>query len=144
MRTLLAIACLVMCGCDFISNRGPGPTTEISDTSGKHRLMMRYVAVGRGYDFDALVWRTQDAGDWKQRLIITQDDFEKGTDRRRWVSEIHSFDPATGNAIIKVAEGDVPKTATDIHYVYSWREWSLLTNAEVRMIRVCADPFEKF
>src|SRR5215471_12850751 len=104
MRTLLAIACLALCGCDFMSSRGPGPTTEISDASGNHRLMMRYVAVNRGYDFDALIWRTNAAGEWKQRLIITQDDFERGSQRARWVSEIHSFDPATGLAIIKVAE----------------------------------------
>ena len=144
MRALLAIACFVLCGCDFMSSRGPGPTTEISDSSGKHRLVMRYVAVDRGYDFDALIWRTKDGDGWKERLTITQDDFERGTERRRWVSEIRSFDPTTGHAIIKVAEGDAPKTATTVHYVYSWREWSLLTNAEVRLIRVCADPFEKF
>jgi len=106
--------------------------------------MMRYVAVGRGYDFDALIWRTRDAGNWKQRLIITQDDFERGSKRRRWVSEIHSFDTVSGHAIIKVAEGDAPKTATTVHYGYSWREWSLLTNGEVRLIRTCADPFEKY
>ena len=127
-----------------MSNWGPCLTTEISDASGKHRLMLRYEAANGGYNFDALVWRTQDAGDWKQRLIITQDDFERGTDRRRWVSEIHSFDPATGNAIIKIAEGDVPNTDNEVHFIYSWREWSLLSNIEVRMIRVCADPFEKF
>jgi hypothetical protein len=144
MRTVFAIASFFLCGCDFGMHPGPGPTSEISDASGKHRLMMRYVAVDRGYDFDALVWRTQDASEWKQRLIITRDDFERGTDRRRWVSEIHSFDPDTGNAIIKVAEGDVPKNSGTVHYIYSWREWSLLTNAEVRLIRVCADPFERF
>jgi hypothetical protein len=145
MRTLLAIACLLLCGCDFMSHRGPGPTREISDASGQHRLMMRYVAVDRGYDFDALIWRTRDAGNWKQRLIITQDDFERGSERQRWVSDIHSFDPVSGHAIIKVAEGDAPKTATTtVHYGYSWREWSLLTNGEVRLIRTCADPFEKY
>jgi hypothetical protein len=105
---------------------------------------MRYVAVNQGYDFDSLIWRTQDGGVWKHRLIITQDDFERGSERQRWVSEIHSFDPGSGNAIIKVAEGDVPKAATTVHYIYSWREWNLLTNGEVRMIRVCADPGEKY
>jgi len=144
MRALLAIACLLLCGCDFMISRGPSPTVEITDASGQHRLMMRYVPSRGGHDFDALIWRTRESVGWKQRLIITRDDFESGSDHLRWVSEIHSFDPATGFAIIKVAEGDAPKMADTVNYVYSWREWSLLTNHEVRVIRICTDPFEKY
>jgi hypothetical protein len=127
-----------------MSSKGQSLTTEISDASGQHRLMLRYVPSRGGYDFDALIWRTQAAGGWKERLIISRDDFERGSERRRWVSEIHSFDPATGNAILKIAEGDVPESTGTTHYAYSWREWNLLTNREVRLIRVCPDPFEKY
>jgi len=54
------------------------------------------------------------------------------------------LDATKGTAIIKIAEGDVPEGSPSIRYVYSWREWSLLTNGEIRLIRTCADPFEKY
>ncbi len=127
-----------------MNHKRPGPTTEITDASGQHRLMMRYVPAGKGYNFDALIWRAQESGVWKQRVIITQGDFESGSNRHRWVSEIHSFDPTTGTVILKVAEGDAPKSASNINYIYSWREWSVLTNSEIRLIRICSDPFEKY
>jgi hypothetical protein len=103
------------------------------------------VPVGRsGFDFDSLVWESKDGDTWRERAVITQQQFEAGTDRRRWVSELHSFDPSTGNAIIKVGEGDAPKDSIRVRSVYSWREWSLRTKGEVRFIRICKDPFEKY
>ena len=62
----------------------------------------------------------------------------------RWAVERHSLDDAKGTAIIKVAEGDVPEGSLSIRYIYSWREWNLLTNGQVRLIRTCANPFEKY
>jgi hypothetical protein len=46
--------------------------------------------------------------------------------------------------IIKVAEGDAPTNAKSVSYAYPWRKWNLLTNAEIRLIRVCTDPFERY
>ena len=73
-----------------------GPTTEIFDVTGQHRLIVRYAPFGSGANFDALIWRTQEAGIWKQQLVISANDFQKGCPRRRWVKEAHSFAPATG------------------------------------------------
>lgn len=98
----------------------------------------------QSFDFDSLVWRTNAGGAWHDHVVISQTAFQAGSPRRRWVSQIHSLDATNGTAIIKVAEGDVPEGSPSIRFIYSWREWSLRTNGEVRLIRVCADPFEKY
>jgi len=72
--------------------------------------------------------------------VITRQDFQRGSDRRRWIAGIHSFDPVSGHAIIKVAEGNVAFGESDVTYMYSWREWDLLRNQEVRRLRACDAP----
>jgi hypothetical protein len=147
MRALLLIACLVLCGCDFSSPANPF-SKEVSDKSGTNRLALVYVSTGPGpspnsesFDFHSLVWRAKAGTNWIDRVLITKTDFEAGAARRRWISELASFDPSTGNAIIKVAEGgDTNGSAV----LYSWREWSMTSNAEVRVLRVCKEPFEPF
>jgi len=146
MRFLPLIAILFLCGCDF-SSRGSDPTQVIR--SGKDRLTMKFIPSpiqggGMGHDFDSLIWETQDGDQWREHAIITRKQFEAGTDRERWVAHLHSFDPKTGNAILQVAEGDAPEGATTINFIYSWREWNLLTNGQVQFLRVCNDPFEKY
>ena len=147
MRFFPLLAFLLLCGCDFASS-GRGPTRVI--TSGTDRLTVKFVSRGQmpnggtGYDFDSLVWESKDGGVWREQVVITQQQFEAGTDRRRCVSDLHSFDPKTGNAIIKVMEDDAPKNSIRVRSVYSWREWSLRTNGEVRFFRICTDPFEKY
>ena len=78
------------------------------------------------------------------RIVITAQDFQRGWDKRRWIADVHSLDATTGRAIIKVAEGNVPFAEGDVTYIYSWREWDLLKNNEVRRLRACDDPFEKY
>ena len=147
MRIAPLIMLLVVCGCDQ-GRSGTGKNQTIRN--GIDRLVLKYVPTpvlpngGSGYDFDSLVLERQDGDLWSEHAVITQQQFEAGTDRRRWVSELDSFDPSTSNAIIKVAEGNASKDSEIVSYVYSWREWSLRTNGEVRFIRVCIDPFEKF
>jgi hypothetical protein len=86
------------------------------------------------YDFHSLVWDVNDGLTWQRKATITQADLEQdGT--RRWVSDLHSLDARYGSAFIKVAEGDWRVT-------YSWREWDLLSNKEIRMIKVCECPFD--
>lgn len=145
--TLFLFLCFALCGCDSTVTR-----SDITDASGNNRLAQIDRKIGsvtdwlwnrQGYDFDSLVWRTNAGGNWHDRLTISKRDFQGTNSHRRWVSEIHSIDPTNGTAVIKVAEGDAPEGSSRVHYVYSWREWSLLTNAEVRVIRICADPFEK-
>jgi hypothetical protein len=119
---------------------------EIVGKDGVHRLRLLYLYTrrGKGWNFHSLVWQRRHGREWQQRAVISRDAFESGTDRHRWISELHSFDPHTGRAVIKVAEGDQPKTARDIHYIYSWREWDIAADSEVCFIKVCADPFEAF
>ena len=120
----------------------PTPGDTIRDVSGRHELSTRWVPQGEGYDFDALVWRTRENDSWVERHVISRQDFETGSDRRRWISGLHSFDPLSGHAIMRVAEGDAPRDAPHVHYVYSWREWSVAENRELRYICTCETPFD--
>lgn len=143
MRAALLLLCLILCSCGLGHSRVGEPQTI---QSGKDRLTLRWAPseIAGGFDFDAVIWETKEGEMWKQRATMTQEEFELGTDRARWVDELHSFDPESGDAIIKVVEGDAPKGSDNVSYVYSWREWNILTNGQVRMIRVCEDPFEKY
>jgi len=152
MRIAIAVVCLFLCGC------GTKLVTqeEISDATGSNRLarVAREVTspldalLGcRSFDFDSLVWQTNAVGTWQDHIVISQVAFQAGRAGRRWVSQIHSLDALRGRAIIKVAEESPPRAVggrTQIDVVYSWREWNLLNNREVRCIRICADPFEKY
>lgn len=113
---------------------------EITDESGRNRLILQYASG----DFHSLVWQSKTGQIWNGRIVITRQDFQRGWDKRRWISGIHSIDPLSGHAIIKVAEGNVAFAEGDVTYIYSWREWDLLQNREVRRLRACDDPFEKY
>jgi hypothetical protein len=123
---------------------------EVSDKTGKHRLQLRFIELPlpnrrgeeRAYDFHSLVWESQDSDTWTSRTTITRTDFQRDALHRRWVSELHSLDPACGHATIKVAEDGEPDTDGAIHVTYSWREWDLMRNREIRTIRVCESPFD--
>ena len=149
MRFALFMLALCICGCDLGTGGGSPPTEVIR--SGKHRLTMKYVPAGpipgggNGFDFHSLIWETENGDFWSNRVVITEQQFQAGSTRARWVSDLDSFDPKSGNAIIKVAEGNAPTNATNrsVHFIYSWREWNLLTNREVRFIKTCRDPFDK-
>jgi hypothetical protein len=149
MRTALPILCVFLCGC------GAKPVSKeiITDSTGSNQLaridrdvssIMDTLQSRQSFDFDSIVWRTNASGIWHDHIVISSAAFQAGSPRRRWVSQIHSLDAAKGTAIIKVAEGDLPEGSPSVRYIYSWREWSLLTNGEVRLIRTCADPFEKY
>jgi len=123
---------------------------EIMDDSENH-LTLRFVEIPQPkrinipgirmpdekfYDFHSLVWDIRCGSVWQRKATITQDDLEvDGT--RLWVSDLHSLDARNGTAIVKVAEGDW-------HVTYSWREWDLCRNKELRMIKVCDCPLGPF
>jgi len=151
MRIAIPLLCLLLCGCG--SKRFT--REEVTDWTGSNRLalinrerseLMDSRQSRRWFYFDSVGWRTNARGSWDDHIVISEAASHCGRPRTRWVSHIHSLDAANGTAIIKVAEGDVPMASpsTRIHFIYSWREWSLLTNGEVRLIRTCADPFEKY
>jgi len=152
MRTAIPVLCLLLCGC------GSKRVTqqEVTDATGNNRLaridrdvssLVDSLQSRQSFDFDSLVWRTNAGGTWRDHIVIPEAAFQAGSPHRRWVSQIHSLDVSNGTAIIKVGEESPPRTVgggVRMDVVYSWREWSLLTNGEVRLIRTCADPFEKF
>jgi len=156
MRAVFPIACLFLCGCDF--SPPPNPfSREVTDKTGTNRLVLVYVSAGPGpwaaansesFDFHSLAWRTKVGTNWSDRIVITKAEFEAGSPRRRrWVSDIYSLDPSSGNAVIEVAEDSPPQTngtTVSTACVYSWREWNVSTNGEVRVLRVCKEPFEPF
>ena len=98
----------------------------------------------RSYDFLELVWQHRKTDTWKDIQRISKEMFQSTSPHPIWVSGIHSLDPAKGTAIIRVAEGDAPIGSKEIRYSYSWREWSLNENLEVKFVRVCEEPWELF
>ena len=120
----------------------------IEHTNGTDRLVLRDVesriSGGTAYDFHSLVWERSDGQGWSTVVEIDAQEFRGGSQHLRWVSQIESLDPNTGHAVIKVAEGDAPEGSKSVSYVYSWREWDLLENVEVRVVRIVQDPFEAF
>jgi hypothetical protein len=102
---------------------------------------------GESHDFHSLVWRIKSGTNWIDRAVVSKAAFQFGTTRERWVNDIQSVEGSNGIAIIKVAEESAPISTgsnTTIFCVYSWREWNLVSNREIRTLRVCKDPFEKY
>lgn len=149
MRNLFLIVAVLVCGCGPTSRRNPF-SQEVTHTNGTDRLLLNYERVGprllssQDFEFISLVWQTKTSSNWVTKITISNAAFQ-GTNRtERWISGIDSFDPTSGVAIIRVAEADAPLNSKTINYVYSWREWNLLTNGEVRLLSICKTPFEKY
>src|SRR5262245_1591354 len=106
---------------------------QVTITHGNDRLTLQ----NDGGYFRALVWSTEEPGGWRCRALITQAEFQSTSDRERWVTDLHSFDPALGSAIIKVGEMEVPADKAgpggSCRCLYSWREWDLMANRETRL-----------
>ena len=143
---LLVLTGLV--GCDYTSIQ----TVEtVVSEDGMDRLIRKdletvstFRPFEKSYNSHSLVWQRLEESSWTDKIIITQSDFQGSNPNRRWIREIESFDPITSNAILKIAEGDAPQGSNSIKYVYSWREWNIKDNREIKTIRVCKDPFEPF
>ena len=126
---------------------------DVSEDAGDHRLLLNYVEVrpwhhkdkkGKAYDFHSLVWESKEGTGWRRAVEITACEFQMGSERRRWVSDIHIFDSGSGGAVLRVAEEAEPDAAGIVRVEYSWREWDISRNRELRFIRVCEGPFEAY
>jgi hypothetical protein len=115
---------------------------ELVSTSGSDRLSLQCEKEGDGLDFHSLQWDRRSGADWQLTNAITRTEFQARHPNRRWVADLHSFLPATGQAILQIAEGDRPIGAWSVNYTYSWRRWDLLANEEVALLKVCKSPFE--
>lgn len=140
----------------FVLFSGCGRTTlqtveTINSPTGNDRLIRKawestsFSSPGEhSYDAHSLVWQRLNDGVWTDYISITQDAFQRGSLHRRWISAIHSFNPKSGTAVLKIVEGNAPEDSATVSYIYSWREWDLNANTEIKTIRVCKDPFEPF
>jgi len=102
------------------------------------------ITFGNGYNFHSLVWEEMGKEGWVTKRVITQADFQSGTNRRRWVNDLYSFDSLTGRAVIKVAEGDAPVWSSSVRFIYSWRSWDINTNKQIELLQICKDGFEPY
>jgi hypothetical protein len=118
---------------------------SIEDPTGEHRLSLRVGPMNHrgGIDFHSLAWLLKDGLEWVERRIITRENFQRGSERRRWIADLHSFDPKTAHAVIRVAE-IVPEDGGSAQCVYAWKQWDIRNNREVRLLRICQNPFEPF
>lgn len=128
--------------------------SELRNEDGNH-LALRFVEVSepeqiwiplpgvpkpqkqKGFDFHSLVWDVSDSFGWTRKVTITKEELE-ADGMRRWVSDVHSFNPSGGTAIIRIAEEN------GWNISYSWREWDLCRNQQIRMVKLCDCPFEPF
>ena len=121
---------------------------EIYDLTAHHRLAIFTIEIppSPGSNFHSLAWgfrAVQATSGWVDQAVITREDFQRDTDRRRWVQTLDRFDLGTGYAIIQVGEGDVPRhERRPTHITYSWREWDIRNNRQVRLLRICDNPME--
>jgi len=109
------------------------------------KLTLLFIVLKGGRDFHSVRWEHDNNGEWIRQLEITQAQFQDRFDRPRWISDLHSFEPAIGHAIVKVAEEEEEKVMDGIRctrVIYSWRVWDLLSNVEIAFIKRCDSPFE--
>ena len=149
LKLMLLLPLLLMkLGCDRTTVQTMEAVTAANGTDRLIRNVWETVSSLRpdekSHDSHSLVWQRLEGGLWIDHVTITQDDFQHGNPHRRWVSSIHSFDPVSATAILQVAEGDAPESAPAISYIYSWREWDIRNNRQVKILRICDDPFEPY
>ncbi|SRR5258706_7409914 len=71
----------------------------ITDKSRRHRLTMHLAAGGKGANFHSLTWAVRNGSSWSDRVVIAREAFQPPNRHRRWIADLHSFDPETGRAI---------------------------------------------
>ena len=101
-----------------------------------------------GWYFHSLLWERRFGDEWRKHHELTQDDFQWQHPNRRWVADVHSFSPDDGSAVVQVGEGSKPMyplypgRGTTFHY--SWRRWDLINNTELKRLKDCHDPFDRY
>jgi hypothetical protein len=147
LNTILCVV-VALAGCDPIQHQGSDDILVVMH--GHDRLVLHRTLSalqppqGVGTDFSAIIWQEKQGDEWKEKMKIDRNAFQAGSDRERWIVELQSFDVKSGNAIIKVAEADMPFGSKTVSFGYSWREWSISNNVQTRFIRKCEDPFERY
>ena len=113
--------------------------------SGIDRLRLLYHGSEEdGWYFDSVVWDRFEGGRWVSLHQISKADFNELRLKERWVSGIHSFDPATGTAVLQIAEYEQPQSDGTMGVLYTWRYWNMLSNSEGHVLQVCKSPFDAY
>jgi hypothetical protein len=120
----------------------PNHNEKIYGPGRRERLRLHFSSRGIGWDFHSLSWERRKWLWWQPHITITRADFVGPNKYQRWVSQLHSFDPTRGEAILKVAEADAPEDAPRGKINYSWRKWDLVGNREIARLQECANPFD--
>src|SRR5262249_16481683 len=143
MKPCQLLICLPLVGCAMHPETNITTFGEITDVAGTNRLVLRFVERPlpnprpgqKAYDFHTLIWEATEGDKWSEKITITRADFEKGAAGRRWIAELHSFDSTKGHAVVRVGEEQSPKADGSMRVEYSWREWDLLNNRQVQVLR---------
>jgi hypothetical protein len=136
----LSACMLVFLGCSTRHEPEIRTQKQMPDGTGRHRLLLKIVETSRSpdsvsFDFHSLVWESKDGDTWSEKSVITRADFEMGTERRRRITDLHSFDAAKGIAVVKVFEEEAREADGPMQYEVSWREWDLVNNRQVQFWR---------
>jgi len=123
----------------------PNRRATVYAHGGRDRLRLYWNARGiGGWDFHSLAWEQRDSFFWRAHVTITENDLKLPNKHERWISEMHSFDPSRGEAILQIAEGDAPWDAPRCKIHYSWRLWDLVKNREISRLQECENPFAPY
>ncbi len=87
----------------------------------------------KGLGFHSIVWQRHKNGEWIDHLTIDESDFQRNG-CFPWVTTIHSFDPAKATAVLEIGELSPPDNTGTETASYTWREWDLHNNKEIRLI----------
>ena len=124
--------------------------TTVYAPDGRDRLRLLDV-VGTedgGLYFHSLLWERRIGEEWRTHHQLTQDDFQWQHPNRRWVADVYSLSPENGSAVLQVSEGNRPMypvyPGRGTTFYYSWRRWDLIKNAELKRLKDCDDPFDKY
>jgi hypothetical protein len=96
--------------------------------------------------FQSLNWDCVENNDRVEVSVITATDFQAGHRLVRYVSDVHSI-AVSGKAVILVAEHGDPVSngeLTTMTVEFSWRLWDLRKKKELRILKRCSGPFDRF
>jgi hypothetical protein len=117
---------------------------EIFGPSGSDRLRLLHESDEDGCDeFYTLFWDSLTLAGWQTKVRLTGENFQGENLSKRWIADLHSIQPENGLAVILVAESNLKSSSPSLDYLYSWRLWDIIENAEVARLKDCYTPCEQ-
>jgi hypothetical protein len=117
---------------------------EIFGPSRSDRLRLLHESDEDGCDeFYTLFWDSLTLAGWQTKVRLTGENFQGENLSKRWIADLHSIQPENGLAVILVAESNLKSSSPSLDYLYSWRLWDIIENAEVARLKDCYTPCEQ-